>query len=77
MRQNLTTFRMKSYVGNYPKKSMLRLCLARGQVCPDILEGIEEDANVLKNMMACNENFIFQHDPEEKRQSMQRKMLSD
>jgi hypothetical protein len=53
-----------------PKKSLLRSYLAREQACPDILEEIEEDANVLKNMLACDENFIFQHDQEEKRQSM-------
>lgn len=58
---------MKTYFGNGPKKSVLRLNLARKQVCPEILEETKEDANVLKNMLACDENFIFQHDPEEKR----------
>jgi hypothetical protein len=38
---------MKSYVGNAPKKSVLRLYLARELLCPDILEQTEEDANVL------------------------------
>lgn len=38
MRQILTTSSMKAYVGNGPKKSVLRLYLARKQVCPDILE---------------------------------------
>jgi len=60
-----------------PKISVLRLYLAREQVSPDILEQTEEDANVLKNMLACDENFIFQHDQEEKRQPMQCKMPAD
>jgi len=44
MRQILTTLSMKIYVGNGSKKSVLRLCLAREQVCPDILEETKEDA---------------------------------
>jgi hypothetical protein len=60
-----------------PKKYVLRSYLAREQVCPDILEETEEDANVLKNMLACEKNYIFRHDPEEKRQSMHCKMPAD
>lgn len=48
MRKILTTLSMKTYVGNRPKKSVLRLYLAREQVCPDILEGTKEDANFFK-----------------------------
>jgi hypothetical protein len=65
---------MKTYVGNSPKKSVLRLYLAIEQVCPDILEETEDDANTLKNMLAYEENYILQHDREEKRQSSQCKM---
>jgi len=66
MRKISTTLSMKTYVGNGPNNSVLRLYLAREQVCPDILEETKEDANFLKNMLACDENFIFQNDPEEK-----------
>jgi hypothetical protein len=49
MRQILTTLSMKTYVVNGPKKNLfLRLYLARKQVCPDILEETEEDANVFE-----------------------------
>jgi len=66
MRQILTTLNMKTYVGNGPKKSVMRLSLAREKVCLESLEETEEVANVLKNMLACDENFIFQHDQDEK-----------
>jgi hypothetical protein len=75
MRPNLNNFEHENLCRKWsPKKSELRLYLAREKVCPDILEQTEKDANVLKNMLAGDENFIFQHDQEEKRQPMQCKM---
>jgi hypothetical protein len=59
MRQILTTLSMKTYVGNGPKKTVLRLYLAREQVCPDILEQTKKDANFLKNMLACDKILFF------------------
>ena len=77
MRQILATLSTKTYVGNGPKISVLRLYSAREQVCPDILQETEEYAHVLKNMLAYDEIFIFQHDQEKKRRSMQSKMPAD
>jgi len=38
--------------------------------CADTLENIKNDSNFLLNVITCDETWIFQYDPETKRQSM-------
>jgi len=40
------------------------------QVCSDFLERLEEDPGLMKNIITCDETWIFQYDVETKRQSM-------
>ena len=42
----------------------------RMRICADTLENIENDPNLLQNVITCDETWIFQYDPETKRQSM-------
>lgn len=42
----------------------------RNNICSDILQMINEQPNLLKNVITCNETWTFQYDPETKRQSM-------
>jgi hypothetical protein len=44
--------------------------LLRQQVCSDFLERLEEDSGLMKNIITCDETWIFQYDVETKRQSM-------
>ncbi|KAL4101082.1 hypothetical protein QTP88_021102 [Uroleucon formosanum] len=44
--------------------------LLRQQVCSDFLERLEEDPGLTKNIITCEETWIFQYDVETKRQSM-------
>jgi predicted nucleotidyltransferase len=39
-------------------------------ICSDIIEQITEQPDVLENVIRCDETWIFQYDPETKRQSM-------
>jgi hypothetical protein len=39
-------------------------------ICSDIMERITEQPDVLENIFTCDETWIFQYDPETKRQSM-------
>jgi len=38
--------------------------------CADTLENIENDPDFFQNVITCDETWIFQYDPETKRQSM-------
>ena len=38
--------------------------------CVDTLENIENDPEFFQNVIMCEETWIFQYDPETKRQSM-------
>jgi len=38
--------------------------------CADTLENIENATDFFQNVITCDENWIFQYDPETKRQSM-------
>ena len=42
----------------------------RKRICAEILEQIEANPNFLENVITCDETWIFQYDPETKRQSM-------
>jgi hypothetical protein len=42
----------------------------RVNCCVDTLENIENDLDFFQNVITCDETWIFQHDPETKRQSM-------
>ncbi|VVC33870.1 Transposase, type 1 [Cinara cedri] len=42
----------------------------RQQVCSDFLEKLKEDPGLMKNIITCDETWIFQYDVETKRQSM-------
>jgi hypothetical protein len=42
----------------------------RENICSDIMERITEQPDVLENITTCDETWIFQYDPEMKRQSM-------
>ena len=42
----------------------------RMRICADTLENIENDPNLLQNVITCDKTWIFQYDPETKRQSM-------
>jgi len=39
-------------------------------ICVDILQNTENEANVLQNVITCDESWFFQYDTESKRQSM-------
>ena len=39
-------------------------------ICVDILQNTKNEANVLENVITCDESWFFQYDPESKRQSM-------
>jgi hypothetical protein len=39
-------------------------------ICSDIMERITEQPDMLENVITCDETWIFQYDPEMKRQSM-------
>lgn len=43
---------------------------ARKESCTDILERLNEDPHLLERVITCDETWIFQYDPETKRQSM-------
>jgi hypothetical protein len=45
--------------------------LNREEMCQNVLEKIEEDPNFLSSVVTCDETWLFQYDPETKRQSMQ------
>ena len=45
----------------------------RVNCCADTIENIENDPDFFQNVITCNETWIFQYDPETKRQSMHRK----
>ncbi|GFS88481.1 putative mariner transposase [Trichonephila clavipes] len=45
--------------------------LLRQQVCSDFLERLEEDPGLMKNIITCEETWIFQYDVETKQQLMQ------
>jgi histone-lysine N-methyltransferase SETMAR len=40
-------------------------------MCQNVLEKIEEDPDFLNSVVTCDETWLFQYDPETKRQSMQ------
>jgi hypothetical protein len=42
----------------------------RENICSDIMERITEQPDLLENITTCDELWIFQYDPETKRQSM-------
>lgn len=42
----------------------------RKNICSDILQMINEQPNLLENVITCDDTWIFQYDPETKRQSM-------
>jgi len=42
----------------------------RKELCADILQKIYADPDLLKKVVTCGETWIFQYDPETKRQSM-------
>jgi hypothetical protein len=42
----------------------------RKNICSDIMERITEQLDVLENVIACDERWIFQYDSETKRQLM-------
>ncbi|VVC44420.1 Hypothetical protein CINCED_3A020187 [Cinara cedri] len=42
----------------------------RQQVCSDFLEKLKENPGLMKNIIACDETWIYQYDVETKRQSM-------
>ena len=42
----------------------------RVNFCADTLENIENDPDFFLNVITCDETWIFQYDPETKRQSM-------
>lgn len=44
--------------------------LLRQQICSDFLERLEKDPGLMKNIITCDETWIFQYDVETKRQSM-------
>jgi hypothetical protein len=45
----------------------------RMNICADILQNTENDRNFLGNAITSDESWLFQYDPETKRQSMHRK----
>jgi len=42
----------------------------RMNICADILQNTENNPNFLENVITCDESWVFQYDPESKRQSM-------
>ena len=42
----------------------------RKNICSDIMERITEDPELIEKVVTCDETWIFQYDPETKRQSM-------
>ncbi|VVC26608.1 Hypothetical protein CINCED_3A018357 [Cinara cedri] len=42
----------------------------RQQVCSDFLEKLKKDPGLMKNIITCDETWIFPYDVETKRQSM-------
>ncbi|KAL4113365.1 hypothetical protein QTP88_016997 [Uroleucon formosanum] len=53
-----------------PKNLTLEQKDGRRQICVDILERMENERDLLKKVITCDETWIFQYDPETKRQSM-------
>jgi hypothetical protein len=53
-----------------PKKLTPDQKLLRQHVCLDFLERLEEDPELMKNIITCDETWIFQYDVDTKRQSM-------
>ncbi|XP_025405008.1 protein GVQW3-like, partial [Sipha flava] len=49
--------------------------LLRQPVCSDFLERLKEDPGLMKNIITCDETWIFQYDVGTKRQSMHRETL--
>jgi hypothetical protein len=45
--------------------------LNREEMCQNVLEKIEEDPDFLNSVVTCDETWLFQYNPETKRQSMQ------
>jgi hypothetical protein len=45
--------------------------LNREEICQNVLEKIEEDPDFLNSVVTCDETWLFQYDPQTKRQSMQ------
>jgi hypothetical protein len=45
--------------------------LNREEMCQNVLEKIEEDPDFLDSVVTCDETWLFQYDPETKRQSVQ------
>jgi hypothetical protein len=45
--------------------------LNREEMCKNVLEKTEEDPDFLNSVITCNETWLFQYDPETKRQSVQ------
>jgi hypothetical protein len=45
--------------------------LNKEEMCQNVLEKIEEDPDYLNSVIICDETWLFQYDPETKRQSMQ------
>ena len=43
------------------------------ELCLDLLQRIEDESDLLNSVITCDETWIFMHDPETKRQSMQPK----
>jgi len=52
-----------------PKKLTTEQKDNRKDVCLHLLERIQSDRNFLKNVITGDETWIFEHDPETKRQS--------
>ncbi|KAL4126402.1 hypothetical protein QTP88_010624 [Uroleucon formosanum] len=52
-----------------PKNLTLEQKDGRRQICVDILERMENERDLLKKVITCDETWIFQYDPETKRQS--------
>jgi hypothetical protein len=44
--------------------------LNREEMCQNVLEKTEEDPDFLNSVVTCDETWLFQYDPETKRQSM-------
>jgi len=55
-----------------PKNQTIEQKDNRKDVCLHILERIQSDRNFLKNIITGNETWIFEYDPETKRQSKER-----
>ena len=59
-----------------PKILTLEQQEACKNICTDTLNAIENDTNLLKRIITCDESWFFTYDPETKRQSLHWKSLS-